>query len=203
VTTTGNWTPKRAQRAGADVTGPDRSGDSRPVPGDVELSDGTVVHIREIRPADAEALVVFHSGLSAESIVHRYFGPHPRLSEAEVTRFTTVDGVDRYAVVALDGERIVGVARYEREPGSPEAEVAFLVADEYQGKRLGSIFFEDLAAAARSNGISRFVAETLAENARMIGVFRDSGYRRHYDRFAEVVQVVLDIGPESGGPEEG
>jgi GNAT superfamily N-acetyltransferase len=185
------------------VPGAERSGDSRPVPGDVELSDGTVVHIREIRPADADALVAFHGGLSAESVVHRYFGPHPRLSESEVARLTTVDGVNRYAVVALDAEKIVGVARYEREPGSPEAEVAFLVADDYQGKRLGSIFFEDLAAAARRNGVSRFVAETLAENARMIGVFRDSGYRRHYDRFAEVVQVVLDIGSSPGGPEAG
>ncbi|HXX89905.1 MAG TPA: GNAT family N-acetyltransferase [Acidimicrobiales bacterium] len=166
---------------------------------DVALADGTVVRIREIRPEDADALVAFHARLSPQSIILRYFGPHPRLSDSEVHRLTNVDGVDRYAVVALLDDRIVGVARYEREPGSPEAEVAFLVTDELQGKRLGTVFFERLVEAARRQGITRLVADTLAENTRMLGVFRDSGYRRHYDRFSEVVQVVLDIDEDGVG----
>jgi len=164
---------------------------------DVVLADGTAVHIRGIRPDDAERLVAFHEQLSPESIILRYFGPHPRLSPAEVTRLTTVDGVDRFAIVALLDDRIVGVARYEREPGTDRAEVAFLVADDQQGKRLGTMLFEHIAAGARSNGIRYLLADTLAENARMLGVFRDSGFRRHFDRFSEVVQVELDMGPPS------
>jgi GNAT superfamily N-acetyltransferase len=160
----------------------------------VVLADGTQVRIRGIRPDDAQRLVEFHEGLSPESIILRYFGPHPRLSPAEVTRFTTVDGVDRFAVVAVHDDRIVGVARYERAPGTDRAEVAFLVADALQGKRLGTMLFEHIAAGARRNGIRFLVADTLAENARMLGVFRDSGFRRHYDRFSEVVQVELDMG---------
>ena len=170
-------------------------GNSIDVDDDVVLADGTPVHIRGIRPADADRLVVFHEGLSPESIILRYFGPHPRLSPAEVARLTTVDGVDRYAVVATSGDRIVGVARYERTPGTDRAEVAFLVADALQGKRLGTMLFEHIAAGARRNGIRYLLADTLAENARMLGVFRDSGFRRHYDRFSEVVQVELDMGP--------
>ena len=175
--------------------GPDhRAGEDHDVHrSDVVLSDGTAVHIRQIRSADAEALVAFHEGLSPESIILRYFGPHPRLAPKEVERLTNVDGVDRFALVALVGDRIIGVARYERSPGTDEAEVAFLVDDAFQGKRLGTMLFELLAEAARRHGIGRFVADTLAENTRMLGVFRDSGYRRCYDRFSEVVQVALDI----------
>jgi RimJ/RimL family protein N-acetyltransferase len=166
---------------------------------DVVLSDGTPVHLRPIRPDDADTLVAFHEKLSPESIVLRYFGPHPRLAPKEVERLTNCDGVDRFALVALLDDEIIGVARYERTPGTDEAEVAFLVADPYQGKRLGTMFFEQLAEAARQHGIRRFLADTLAENSRMLGVFRDSGYKRHYDRFSEVVQVALDIAP---GPRE-
>jgi GNAT superfamily N-acetyltransferase len=167
---------------------------------DVVLSDATPVHLRPIEPDDADALVSFHAGLSSESIILRYFGPHPRLSAKEVERLTNVDGVDRFALVAVHEGRIVGVARYERAPGTDEAEVAFLVDDAFQGKRLGTMLFEHLAEAAREHGVRRFVADTLAENARMLGVFRDSGYRRHYDRFSEVVQVALDIAPDSPAP---
>jgi GNAT superfamily N-acetyltransferase len=168
---------------------------------DVVLSDATPVHLRPIVPEDADALVSFHAGLSPESIILRYFGPHPRLSAKEVERLTNVDGVDRFALVAAHEGRIVGVARYERAPGTDEAEVAFLVDDAFQGKRLGTMLFEHLAEAAREHGVRRFVADTLAENARMLGVFRDSGYRRHYDRFSEVVQVALDIAPDSPTPD--
>jgi RimJ/RimL family protein N-acetyltransferase len=170
---------------------------------DVTLADGTPVHLRPIRPDDADALVAFHEKLSPESIILRYFGPHPRLSPKEVARLTNVDGVDRFALVAECHDVIIGVARYERSPDTDEAEVAFLVADAYQGKRLGTILFENLAEGARRHGIHRFLADTLAENSRMLGVFRDSGYRRHYDRFSEVVQVALDIAPDDGAPDDG
>ncbi len=160
---------------------------------DLVLSDGTDVHLRPITPEDADALVTFHAGLSPESIILRYFGPHPRLSAKEVERLTNVDGVDRFALVAIHDGRIIGVARYERTPNTDEAEVAFLVDDAFQGKRLGTMLFDHLAEAAREHGVRQLVADTLAENARMLGVFRDSGYRRRYDRFSEVVQVVLDI----------
>ena len=44
---------------------------------------------------------------------------------------------------------IIAVGRYEREPGTDEAEVAFVVADAHQGRGIGSVLLEHLAAAAR------------------------------------------------------
>jgi acetyl coenzyme A synthetase (ADP forming)-like protein len=162
---------------------------------DVLLSDGTTAHVRPITPGDAGALVEFHARLSPETVVLRFFGPHPRLSEAEVARFTTVDGVDRMALVAERAGRIVAVARYDRAPGSDEAEVAFVVEDDFQGRGIATILLEHLASAARALGVRRFVADTLSENFRMLHVFRDAGFARQFTRTSEVMRVVLDIAP--------
>jgi acetyl coenzyme A synthetase (ADP forming)-like protein len=162
---------------------------------DVLLADGTTAHVRTIRPDDAEGLLGFHARLSPESVMLRFFGPHPRLSDAEVVRFTHVDGIDRLALVAERATGIVAVARYDRTPGSDEAEVAFVVDDEFQGRGLGTILLEHLASAARSRGIRRFVADTLSENFRMLHVFRDAGFARQFTRASEVMRVVLDIAP--------
>jgi len=162
---------------------------------DVVLSDGTTAHVRAIRPDDADALRAFHSRLSPESIVLRFFGPHPRLSDAEVERFTHVDGADRLALVAERDAQLLAVARYDRSPSSDEAEVAFVVGDAFQGHGLGTLLLQHLADAARSHGIHHLVADTLSENFRMLNVFRDAGFPHKFTRTSEVMHVVMDIAP--------
>ncbi len=162
--------------------------------GNVELGDGATVRIRSIRPDDDDALRTFHARLSSESIVLRFFGPHPRLSEDEVRRFTQVDGIDRLALVAEHASEIVAVARYDRPPGSDEAEMAFVVADAWQHLGLGTILLQRLAEAGRLQGVRWFVADTLTENFRMLNVFRDAGFPRTFTRASEVMHVVMDIG---------
>jgi GNAT superfamily N-acetyltransferase len=144
--------------------------------GDIRTAEGVVLHLRPIRPDDATALVEFHRGLSARSVYRRFFSPHPTLSDKEVARFTHVDYADRLALIALDGERLVAVARYERQPRSDEAEVAFVVADEQQHHGIGTLLLEHLAAAAWRRGVTRFVAETLTENREMLHVFPQVGF---------------------------
>lgn len=162
---------------------------------DALLSDGGAVRLRPIRPDDASALVAFHDGLSEETVYRRFFGCKPHLSDREVERFTHVDYRERMAFVAVLGDQLTGVARYERIPGTDEAEVAFVVADAQQGRGLGTLFLEYLAAAARDCGITRFVAETLDGNRAMLHVFRAAGFREVTSRDHGVVSVVLDILP--------
>src|ERR1700704_1831388 len=95
--------------------------------GDVVLSDGGTVHVRPIRPADADALVALPGRLSPESIYFRFFSPKPRLTAKEVERFTTVDFHDRVALIALLGDDMIAVARFDRWQQEDEAEVAFTV----------------------------------------------------------------------------
>jgi RimJ/RimL family protein N-acetyltransferase len=135
-----------------------------------------VMHVRPMRPDDAEALVEFHERLSAESKYLRFFNAHPHLSAAEVQRFTHVDYVSRLALIIESGGTIIGVGRYERLPDESDAEVAFVIADAYQTHGLGGLLLHRLASAAAERGIVRFVAETLPDNRPMQAVFRDSGF---------------------------
>ena len=162
---------------------------------DAVLSDGGTVRLRPISPGDADALRRFHEGLSLETTYYRFFSPHPELSDDEVERFTNVDHDRRVAIVAELGGRIVAVGRYEGIDDTSSAEVAFVVTDEHQGRGLGTLLLEQLAAAARERGINRFVAETLPDNRPMIQVFRDAGFEV-LQRWEEgAVRVELAIEP--------
>jgi acyl-CoA synthetase (NDP forming)/GNAT superfamily N-acetyltransferase len=173
---------------------------------DVVASDGGVVHLRPILPGDADALVAFHSRLSERTRYLRYFGPYPYISPRDLTRFTTVDHCSRVAFIALLGDEIIAVGRYEGLPGRdgndpaegtpPEsAEIAFVVRDDHQGRGLGSILLEHLAAAARERGVRRFEAEVLVENHQMVRVFRDAGYQVSREFDEGVLHLEFDVDP--------
>lgn len=170
----------------------------------VILADGQVVHLRPIHPGDAGALVAFHARLSSDAVYRRYFSFHPELSETEVTWLTTVDYADRLALVVEIGDDLVAVGRYDRLPGTATAEVAFLVADDFQHRGLGMLLLQNLATAARRQGITTFVAETQASNRDMMGVFEGSGFDVTSSLDAEIISVKFRIAPyeadDSAGP---
>jgi GNAT superfamily N-acetyltransferase len=132
--------------------------------------------LRPIRPDDMESLDAFHHRLSQESVYRRYFGFHPELSKQELRHLTQVDYVDRLALIVEDGSDLVAVGRYDRYPGTSDAEVAFVVRDDYQHLGLGGYLLHRLAQAARARGVRRFRAETLATNRGMMAVFLHSGF---------------------------
>ena len=161
---------------------------------DVVLRDGGTAHVRPIRPDDADRLHAFHSRLSDRTVYFRFFAPYPTLTDRDVHRFTNVDHVDRVALVATVGHEIIGVVRYERIDDAT-AEVAFNVEDAHQGRGLGSVLLEHLAAAARERGVRQFVAEVLPENRKMLVVFQEAGYAvsRHLEE--GVVSVSFGLEP--------
>lgn len=140
----------------------------------VMLRDGRSVIIRPITAADGERLVRFHSTLSDRTIYQRYFAAHPRLTDADVYKFTHVDHALREAYVGTVGDEIVGVGRWDRI-SDDQAEVAFVISDAFQRVGLGSALFSLLAQAARGFGIREFVAEVLPQNRAMIRLFQDFG----------------------------
>ena len=157
------------------------------------LHDGRTVGIRPISPSDGDALVRFHEGLTNETTRLRFFVLHPHLQPSEVEYFTHVDHHDREAMVALDGDDIIGVGRFDRLPGTSDAEVAFVVADDWQGNGVGTQLLEQLVHRARAEGVTRFLADTLNENHRMRGVFRDSGLLVKSEMRSDVVRVIVDL----------
>ena len=161
---------------------------------DVVLRDGATAHLRPVSPADAEGLQRMHQSQSEASIYLRFFTYKASLSAAELKRFTHVDYRDRVAFVITIGNDIAGIGRYDRLDAPNEAEVAFMIADAHQGRGLGSILIEHLAAAARENGIDTFSAEVLPENRTMLVVFQESGFdiSRRFDDGVVVVEFSID-----------
>lgn len=143
---------------------------------EVNLVDGTHLHIRPMTPDDADALRRFHAQLSPESVYFRFFAPYPELRDSDVALFTHCDQLDRAALVAVLGTEILGVGRYDRLSDATSAEVAFVVRDDFQGHGIGTLLLDQLAGAARDHGIHRFVAMVMADNVRMRRLFIDSGY---------------------------
>ncbi|HEY5196106.1 MAG TPA: GNAT family N-acetyltransferase [Solirubrobacteraceae bacterium] len=156
---------------------------------DVALRDGSAVHLRRVGvDADADAIRAFFEALSVESLGLRFFGM-PSLDW--VTRWAVdLDYVDRYAVVATTGQErtIVAHGAYIRTRGDC-AEVAFVVADAWQGHGIATIMLGRLAAVAQQHGIAVFTADVLPHNHRMIDVFRDSGFPVELHRGEGVIEV--------------
>jgi GNAT superfamily N-acetyltransferase len=162
---------------------------------DIEIRSGLTLHLRPIRSEDATKLIAFHHKLSFDSIYRRYFSIHPELSPREVAHLTEVDYLDRLAFVVEDGDELVAVGRYDREPGTTTAEVAFVVRDDYQHLGLGHRLLEALADAAYERGVTTFTAETLFENRDMMAVFRNSRYPITSSVSGGQISVRFPIGP--------
>jgi acetyl coenzyme A synthetase (ADP forming)-like protein len=146
---------------------------------DVILRDGGTLRLRPPRSEDAGALLGFFSALSERSFYLRFHGS-PTVRESLVEPFLEPDWVERGALVGTlaggDGEHIVALASYARLRNPSAAEVAFTVADDQQGRGIGTRMLEQLAERAAAVGIERFVAEVMGENAAMMQVFEDAGF---------------------------
>jgi acyl-CoA synthetase (NDP forming)/RimJ/RimL family protein N-acetyltransferase len=161
---------------------------------DVVLRDGSTAHLRPIRADDADRLRRFYSRLSDETIYFRFFSLLRELSDKDVEHFTVVDHHDRAALIATVGDEMIGVVRYERIDETT-AEVAFNIEDAYQGRGVGSIFLEHIAAAARERRISKFVADVLPANRKMLHVFEEAGYVVDQEFEDGVVRVSFGLEP--------
>jgi GNAT superfamily N-acetyltransferase len=166
------------------------------VSGDLTLRDGVSVPVREVRAEDAGALRRLVNRSSERSIELRFFGPVKELSEERARSFAEVDGVDRFALVALDPEdegEIVAVVRYEREAGTDGAEYAALVEDRFQGKGLGIGLTRQLIEAARERGIGRLHALVMRENRVMLGLLRslELPERQRWENGLEHIEIDL------------
>lgn len=160
--------------------------------GTLVLHDGRTCQVRPIGPDDAERLRAFHQQLSDRTIYYRFFSPHATLSNREVHYFTEVDYINRVALVAVYEGAIVGVARYDRV-GPASAEVAFVIRDDFQGQGIGSALLMRLATAARDRGFTRFTAEVLPGNRRMLATFEGGGFLLERTMDGTVMHVEFDI----------
>lgn len=129
------------------------------------------ITIRPLRDGDTETVAAVFERLGARSRENRFCGAKPRLPEAELAALARVDG-DRHVLVAyVDGDREpAGIARLVRDGAS--AEVAFEVVDEHQGRGIGSVLADELAAVARAAGIRELRATVCGDNPPVVSLLR-------------------------------
>jgi RimJ/RimL family protein N-acetyltransferase len=145
------------------------------------------------------ALQRFHERLSERSVYQRFFEVMPRLSDRQAAYFTGADGIDRVAIVALDPDapnELIGVVRFDREPGTDRAEYAAIVEDRWQGRGIGWGLTRAVVSAAQLRGVRRLYALVLPGNGAMLGLLRDLGYpetRRFVDG---VERIELTLWPD-------
>jgi len=142
------------------------------------LRDGSRVLIRPVRGADAPLLADGFARLSDRARRMRFLGRKDHLSAAELRYFTDVDHHDHEALGALSpaSGRGVGIARYVRDTGDPQsAEIAVTIADDWQGRGLGTELLARLSDRARQEGILRFTALVASDNTAMAGLLRNMG----------------------------
>jgi GNAT superfamily N-acetyltransferase len=139
---------------------------------DTMCIDGTELTIRPITLGDVERLARLFARLSPSSVHFRFFSPISRPPRAALLRLADVDHCRRDALVALDGDEIVAVARYDGLIDSHRAEIALTVEDAWQHRGIGKRLARRLAALAAARGYDTFVATMLPDNRAALGLVR-------------------------------
>jgi len=124
------------------------------------------VRIRPLENGDTQTVARLFDRLSARSRVRRFNAAKPRLTERELATLATVDARSHSLVAWVDGDpEPAGFAQIVRDAGTwTHGEIAFAVADAYQGRGVGSALVDQLAADARAAGITHLTAVIQASN---------------------------------------
>ena len=158
------------------------------------LRDGRDVMARPARLTDTEPLQDLFYRLSDDSLYSRFMQYKRRHPREEMRELVDLDYEDSMALVvtpAGEDQPIVAVARYDVNPADRLADVAFVVADDWQGQGLGTFLMRRLTEIASSRDIAGFTADVFAKNFDMLDIFQRSGLRVHTEREDDTYHLVM------------
>ena len=130
------------------------------------------VTLAQLERSDGEALRRLFFRLSPATVYRRFHSPIVRPEQAHPERLLDIDHRDREAVVAVVDGEIVGVARYARWPGTDRADLAVVVADDWQRQGLATRMLSGLSELALSAGVNSFTASVQGDNQPALGLLR-------------------------------
>lgn len=136
------------------------------------------ITIRVLRNGDTATVAALFDRLGSSSRERRFCGAKPRLSERELAHLARADDNHHVLVGYVDGDpQPVGIARLVRDGRT--AEVAFEVADDFQGRGIGTILTRELAADARAAGITELHATVCGDNPASVSLLARVGHSLH------------------------
>jgi RimJ/RimL family protein N-acetyltransferase len=159
----------------------------------VAAKEGGEVLIRPTRAGDAAALQALFHRLTEEDRYTRFFARLRSLSPREAERLCNVDHDSSVAFLAVRGpreaEEVLASGCYFLDPRSNLAEIAFMVAPEWQGRGIGAALRQRLEEYARARGVRGFIAAILPRNARMLRLAQAGPGRSSVERDEDEVRV--------------
>ncbi len=155
---------------------------------------GERVLIRPVRPQDMALYPDFLADVSADDLRLRFFARTAELSAAESDKLGHLDLRHDMAFVALDDDtgRLLGLVRLKDELDEETAEFAVLVRSRLKGHGLGWLLMRRIIGYAREKGLRRVYGDVLSENAAMLQMCAELGFRAH-DRGRRIKRMVLDL----------
>jgi acyl-CoA hydrolase/RimJ/RimL family protein N-acetyltransferase len=164
---------------------------------ELKLPDGTEILVRPIRPDDEPRIKGMFYSFSEQTKYLRYHGTLKTMPHNRLQVFCNIDYDTEMALVVERGVTghadIIGVARYMTNAAKRSAEMAFVVADAYQRKGLGTLLFRRLIEVGKQAGIRQFTADVLPENSGMLRIFHRSGLTTETTTDEGVVRVVMTV----------
>lgn len=158
---------------------------------------GEQVLVRPVKPTDEPLLHELFYHLSRETIYQRFFGAKKYLPHENLQRFCTIDYDRELTLLATimkgEVEHVIGWGLYVAGPSAGVAEVAFVVADAWQGRGIGTHLLRRLIEIGAGRGLRGFVAQTQATNARMLRVFERCGYPVTERGVGDMIEVQISL----------
>jgi len=140
---------------------------------------GAELVVRAIMPTDEEMLSDMFYDLSDQTIINRFFSMLKSMPHRKLQTLCCIDYVSELSLVAVSGvapkQKIVGLGSYYVSPATQRAEIAFLVADAWQGQGIGTYLMQMLVKVAKSKNLKGLTAEVLRDNVAMIALMHKSG----------------------------
>lgn len=163
-----------------------------PIP--VRMRDDTVLYLRPVLPGDNERTVNGPVEFSSETLYRRFQSVRTP-SKTLMGYLFEVDYLEHFVFVLTDGldGPVVADARFVRDEANPaEAEIAFTVGDAYQGRGVGTFLMGAISVAAGYDGVQRFTARVLSDNAPMRAILDRFDATWHRDDLG-VVTTKIDV----------
>lgn len=164
---------------------------------DEKLPNGSTVRVRPARISDEEALRDLFYRLSDENTYRRFMLHHREQAHEEMVELANLDYEHNMALLVTrmenDCEQIIGMARYDVDPATRMADVAFVVLDEQQNRGIGTLLMRRMVEVGKARGLAGFSAEVLGQNKPMLAIIQKSGVKVHTELRGNSYHVELSF----------